>query len=43
MLLGVVTIILNYSGALPWGTSPWGLVGALGMIAAGFFLATRLH
>lgn len=41
MILGVVTIGLNYMKALPGAVSPWYLVVGLGEIFAGFFMATK--
>jgi len=43
LLLGVLTILLNYLNVLPGGTRVWYLVGGLGMIFVGFLMATRYH
>jgi Cell division protein CrgA len=42
-VLGVLIIILNYSGLLPGGVSNWWLLGAIGSIFAGLMVATRYH
>jgi hypothetical protein len=42
-LLGVIIIILNYSGLLPGGVDNWWLVGAIGSIFAGLMVATHYH
>ncbi len=42
-LLGVVAVILNYTGVLPGGVNNWWLVGAIAAIFAGLILATRYH
>ena len=39
--LGVLTVIFNYLGAVPTGTSDWYLVGGLVLILAGLLIATR--
>ena len=41
LLLGVLTILLNYLGVLPGGTKVWYLVSGLVMIFIGFLMATR--
>jgi hypothetical protein len=41
LLLGMVTIIVNYVGVLPGGASNWYLLLGLGFITSGFLLATR--
>ncbi len=41
LLLGVLTILLNYLGVLPGGVKVWYLVVGLVMIFAGFLMATR--
>lgn len=41
LLLGVLVIILNYlPGVMPGGTSSWYLLVGLGLIVAGFVVAT---
>jgi Cell division protein CrgA len=39
--VGMLTIILNYLSVLPGSVSSWYLIGGLGVMFAGFFLATR--
>lgn len=41
LLLGMVTIIVNYVGVLPGGASNWYLLLGLAFITSGFLLATR--
>jgi len=41
LLLGVLTILLNYLGVLPGGVKVWYLVAGLVMIFVGFLMATR--
>jgi hypothetical protein len=41
--LGVLTVILNYAGALPGGVDNAWLLAAIGFIFAGLFTATRYH
>ncbi len=41
LVLGVLTIMLNYFGVLPGGASAWYLLTGLIVIFAGFLLATR--
>jgi hypothetical protein len=41
LLLGVLTILLNYLNVLPGGVKVWYLVAGLGMIFIGFVMATR--
>ncbi len=43
LILGVLTIILNYANVLPGGVSVWYLVAGLVMIFVGFLMATRYH
>lgn len=43
LILGVLTIMLNYLGALPGGASNWYLLTGLGLIFVGFGMATRYH
>lgn len=40
---GVVVIIANYLGALPFETQNWALWYGLGLISASFGVATRWH
>ena len=39
--LGILTVLLNYLGAVPTATSDWYLVGGLALILAGLLVATR--
>jgi hypothetical protein len=41
LILGVLTVLLNYLGVLPYSVTSWYLVAGLAMIFAGFLLATR--
>ena len=42
LISGMLVIILNYMGLLPGdGTNNWYLLGGLGLITAGFIVATR--
>jgi hypothetical protein len=41
--LGVICILLNYVGVLPGGASNVYLLVGLGLIIAGFIVATRYH
>jgi hypothetical protein len=41
LVLGVLTILLNYLSVLPGSVSVWYLVGGLGLIFGGFLAATR--
>ncbi|HLG66735.1 MAG TPA: cell division protein CrgA [Acidimicrobiales bacterium] len=41
LVLGVLMILLNYLSVLPGSVSVWYLVGGLGLIFAGFLMATR--
>ena len=43
LLLGVLTILLNYLSVLPGAVSVWYLVVGLVLIFAGFLAATRYH
>jgi hypothetical protein len=43
LVLGVLTILLNYLSVLPGSVSAWYLVAGLVVIFAGFLLATRYH
>ena len=40
---GVVVIIANYLGSLPFETQAWALWYGLGLISAGFVVATQWH
>ena len=43
LVLGMLTILCNYLGLLPGGASNGYLLGGLGLITAGFIVATRYH
>ena len=43
LVLGGLTIILNYFKALPGSPTNWYLLAGIALIAAGFGLATRYH
>jgi Cell division protein CrgA len=43
LILGVLTILLNYLSVLPASVSAWYLVAGLVLIFAGFLMATRYH
>ena len=43
MVLGVLTILLNYLSVLPGAVSVWYLVAGLALIFGGFLMATRYH
>jgi hypothetical protein len=42
-LLGVVIVILNYTGLLPGGVNNLWLVAAIAAIFVGLIMATRYH
>ncbi len=42
-VLGVLIVILNYTGALPGGVNNAWLIAAIGSIFVGMMLATRYH
>ncbi len=42
-VLGVLVVILNYTGALPGGVNNLWLLAAIGAIFVGLILATRYH
>ena len=42
-LLGLLTLILNYVGTLPGGTSAWYIVGGVLIIFLGFAATLRYH
>ena len=41
LIAGVIVIVINYLGVLPGGASNWYLLLGLGLIAAGFVIATQ--
>ncbi len=41
LLLGMLTIVLNYVGVLPGSASNWYLLIGLAFITGGFMVATR--
>jgi hypothetical protein len=41
LVLGVIVVVINYLGVLPGGASNWYLLLGLGLIAAGFVIATQ--
>jgi len=41
LVVGALTIVLNYFNVLPAGPSNWYLLGGIVLIAAGFVVATR--
>ena len=43
LVLGVLTIIINYLGVFPGGASNWYLLVGLGLIVGGFVTATGYH
>ncbi|MEI7747282.1 MAG: cell division protein CrgA [Actinomycetota bacterium] len=43
MILGVLIILLNYLTVLPGSASAWYLLVGLGVVFAGFGMATRYH
>lgn len=43
LILGVLTILLNYISVLPGAVSVWYLVGGLALLFVGFLMATRYH
>jgi hypothetical protein len=43
MILGVLIILLNYLTVLPGSASAWYLLAGLGVVFAGFGMATRYH
>jgi hypothetical protein len=43
LVLGLVTIVLNYVHVLPGGTNNWYLIGGIGAIVVGLFMATFYH
>jgi len=43
LVIGALTIVLNYFDVLPAGPSNWYLLTGIFLIAAGFFTATKYH
>jgi len=43
LIVGAVAIVLNYLGLLPGSASNWYLLGGLGLILGGIFVATQYH
>jgi hypothetical protein len=43
LLLGVLTIALNYANALPGGTSRWYLLAGVAILFSGFMAMLRYH
>jgi Cell division protein CrgA len=43
LVVGAVAIVLNYLELLPGAASNWYLLGGLGMILGGIFVATQYH
>ena len=43
LIVGALTIVLNYFNVLPAGPSNWYLVGGIVLIAGGFVVATQYH
>ncbi|MHB8439455.1 MAG: cell division protein CrgA [Acidimicrobiales bacterium] len=43
LVIGALTIVLNYFDVLPASPTNWYLLGGIGLIAAGFITATRYH
>lgn len=43
LVLGALTIVLNYFNVLPDGPSDWYLLVGIVFIAGGFVMATRYH
>jgi len=41
LVLGVLTVLLNYLSVLPGAVSVWYLIGGLAVIFVGFLMATR--
>ncbi|HEX2851133.1 MAG TPA: cell division protein CrgA [Acidimicrobiales bacterium] len=41
LAIGMLVIVLNYIGLLPAAPNNWYLLGGLGLITAGFIVATR--
>ncbi len=43
LIVGLLTIVLNYVHVLPGGTSNWYLIGGIGAIIVGLTMATFYH
>jgi hypothetical protein len=43
LVLGLLMIVLNYVHVLPGGTNNWYLIGGIGCIVVGLFMATFYH
>jgi hypothetical protein len=43
LIVGLLLIVLNYVNVLPGGTSNWYLIGGIGAIVVGLFMATFYH
>ena len=43
LILGLLSIVLNYMSVLPGATSNWYLIAGIGLIAGGFVTATQLR
>jgi Cell division protein CrgA len=43
LVLGLMMIVLNYVNVLPGGTNNWYLIGGIGAIVVGLFMATFYH
>ncbi len=43
LLLGALTIVLNYFDVLPASPTNWYLLGGIALIAGGFVVATQYH
>jgi hypothetical protein len=43
LVLGLLMIVLNYVNVLPGGTNNWYLIGGIGAIVVGLFMATFYH
>ncbi|HXY43190.1 MAG TPA: cell division protein CrgA [Acidimicrobiales bacterium] len=43
LILGLLTIVLNYVNVLPGGTSNWYLISGIVLIVIGLFMATFYH
>jgi hypothetical protein len=43
LVVGIVIILINYLNLLPGGASNWYLLAGLGLICAGFIIATQYH
>jgi high-affinity Fe2+/Pb2+ permease len=43
LIAGLLTIVLNYVGVMPGGTSNWYLISGLAAIVIGAMMATQYH